>query len=626
VLGERGTMSFNHAQLQAIHHFEGACMVLAGPGSGKTTVITQRTKTLIQKYGVQPSEILVITFTKAAAMEMQERFFQLMGKEQPPVTFGTFHAVYFKILKCAYGLSAASIITEEQKIQWLKELIEQERFELEDKEELIHSMLGEISQVKGERILPKQYEAKSCSNEVFWRIYTKYQEKLKYSRKIDFDDMLVLTYELLVKRKDILENWQKKYQFILIDEFQDINRIQYDTIRLLAKPQNNLFIVGDDDQSIYQFRGSKPEIMLNFSKDYPETKEILLDWNYRSARNIVNTACQVISHNSKRFPKKIQAFRPEGEKIAVRLYQTPKEESRAILQEMDNYLKKGFSYSDIAILFRTNTDARYLAEQCLEYQIPFHMKEVIPNLFEHWMVKDLLAYIQIALGSRSRSDFLQIINRPKRYISRECLDCPEISFERLNTFYQEKDWMQKRILKLEQDITFLKDLSPYAAITYIRKGIGYEDYIKEYAQYRHIHTQELFDILDEIQESAEEYFTYQEWFAHMEQYKEELKRQEREAKDGQKRDEIEMMTLHRSKGLEYKVVFMIDAVEGIIPHQKAVMEEEIEEERRMFYVGMTRAKELLHIYAVKERYHKPVAVSRFLLETGIELEERDKIQ
>lgn len=606
--------------MQAIRHFEGACMVLAGPGSGKTTVITQRTKTLIQEYGVKPSEILVITFTKAAAREMQERFFKLMGTEQPPVAFGTFHAVYFKILKYAYGMSAANILAEEQKIQWIRELVEQERLEAEDEGELVHSIISEISQVKGERIALEYYYAKSCSDEAFRRIYLGYQEKLKRSQKLDFDDMLVLTYELLTERGDILKGWQRKYRFILIDEFQDINRIQYDTIRLLAKPEDNLFIVGDDDQSIYRFRGSKPEIMLNFAKDYPKTVEILLDWNYRSVKNIVDTACQVIAHNTKRFPKKIQASRPVGERIEIKLYPTPGEESKAILQQITKYLEQGKQYSDMAVLFRTNTDARLLVERFMEYNIPFHMKEVMPNIFEHWIARDILTYIRIAMGSRERGDFLQIINRPKRYISRECLDTVQFSFDRLETFYQEKHWMVERIRKLEEDIYFLRDLSPYAAVTYIRKGIGYDEYIEEYAKYRHINAQELYHLIDEIQESAEGYFTYEEWFAHMEAYKEELERQVQETKTAQGNNRIEMVTLHSSKGLEYEIVFIIDVVEGVIPHHKAVLEEDMEEERRMFYVGMTRAKERLHIYAIRERYHKPVVVSRFLRETGMGVE------
>lgn len=610
-------MSFNKAQTQAIRHFEGTCMVLAGPGSGKTTVITQRTKTLIQDYKVNPSEILVITFTKAAAKEMQERFFHLMGNERPPVTFGTFHAVYFKILKYAYGLSGANIITEDQKIKWLKELVEREKLEIEDEREFIRLIASEISLVKGERISLEYYYAKACSDEIFRRIYTGYQGKLRDSQKLDFDDMLVLTYELLTEREDILKGWQRKYRFILIDEFQDINRIQYDTIRLLAKPENNLFIVGDDDQSIYRFRGSKPEIMLNFPKDYPNTKEILLDWNYRSARNIVDTASQVIAHNTKRFPKKIQASRPVGEKIEIKLYQTPKEESRAILQRIRFYLEQGCQYSDMAVLFRTNTDARLLVERFMEYNIPFHMKEIMPNMFEHWIAQDILTYIRIAMGSRERGDFLQIINRPKRFISREYFDTEKVSFDRLETYYQEKRWMLERIRKLEEDINFLRELSPYAAITYIRKGIGYDEYIKEYAQSRRINAQELYHLMDEIQESAEGYRTYPEWFAHMEAYKEELERQVQEMESAQGKDRIEMVTLHSSKGLEYKIVFIIDAVEGVIPHQKAVLDDDIEEERRMFYVGMTRAKERLHIYATRERYHKPVVVSRFLLETGI---------
>ena len=280
----------------------------------------------------------------------------------------------------------------------------------------------------------------------------------------------------------------------------------------------------------------------------------------------------------------------------------------------------GYSYSDMAVLYRTNSDPRLLAERFIEFNIPFRMKDALPDLYEHWIAKNIFSYIKIAMGSRERNEFLQIINRPKRYISRECFDTSMVSFDRLETFYEDKKWMLERIDKLKEDISYLQDLSPYAAISYIRKGIGYEDYLREYAKEKHIEEKDLFFILDEIQESAEGYDMYEEWFDHIKEYKEELKRQqELKKQDG---NQVEFSTLHSSKGLEYPIVFIIDINEGIIPYHKAELLEEIEEERRMFYVGMTRAKERLHLYWVKERYNKTLQISRFLQE--IQEEKKDR--
>lgn len=611
-------MGINQAQRQAIQHKDGPAMVLAGPGSGKTLVITQRTKNLIEKYHIAPGQILVITFTKAAAIEMQQRFEKLMGKKLA-VSFGTFHSVFFKILKYAYGMNASNIVREEQRQAWMKEMLEKISIEVEEENEFISNLLGEISLVKGELMNLKEYQPKNCSLQVFSYFYQGYERKLKENRLIDFDDMLKMTYELLTAREDILQGWQKKYSYILIDEFQDICRIQYEIIRLLALPQNNLFIVGDDDQAIYQFRGAKPEIMLNFSKDYSDTVQILLNQNYRSTKSILNVSMQVIAHNTKRFEKKIKTENAQGTPVSFACFPSAREESLAIIKQIETYKEMGYSYSDMAVLYRTNTDSRLLAERFMEFNLPFRMKDALPNIYEHWICKNLFSYIKIALGCRERGEFLQIINRPKRYISRECLDTAVFSFDRLETFYEEKKWMLERIDKLKEDISYLQDLSPYAAISYIRKGIGYEDYLREYAKEKHINENDLLFTLDEIQEGAEGYAAYEEWFAHIEEYKEELKRQQEQKE--QNREQVEFSTLHSSKGLEYPIVFIIDINEGIIPYHKAELLEEIEEERRMFYVGMTRAKERLHLYWVKERYNKILEISRFLEEMKQEKKE-----
>lgn len=605
-------MAFNETQKKAIRHGTGPMLVLAGPGSGKTTVITNRVRYLTEKSGVDPSHILVITFTRAAAREMKERYEQMNPAGCSRVSFGTFHSVFFLMLKLAYRYQASNIVKEEQRIRFIQEALEGCDLDVEDEGEFINAVLSEISTVKGELLSLDHYYAKNCSEAVFKKLYQGYEERLRRSGLLDFDDMLVMCYQLLKEREDILTAWRNKYQYILIDEFQDINRIQYEIVKMLAGPRNNLFIVGDDDQSIYRFRGARPEIMLGFEKDYPEAQTLLLDTNYRSSRQIVEASGRVISHNLTRFPKKIRAARGDGRDVIIREWPGPVEENLAIASELRDYAQMGIPYESMAVLYRTNLGPRLLVEKLMEYNIPFSMRDTLPNLYDHWIAKNVLAYINAAMGDLSRANILTIINRPKRYISRDALERQTVSWEEVKSFYQDKSWMLDRIEQLEYDLMMLRNMAPAAAVNYIRKAVEYDSYIREYAQARRMKAEELLEVLDQLQESASGYKTNEEWFAHMQEYKEQLLKQSGN-RDDQKTG-VSLMTMHSAKGLEYRVVYVLDANEGITPHHKAVLQPDVEEERRMFYVAMTRAKERLHLYYVKERYHKKQEVSRFVEE------------
>ncbi len=613
-------MSFNNAQSIAISHAKGPMMVLAGPGSGKTLVITERTKRLILDQGVDPAHILVITFTKAAAKEMKERFYRLMGERRYPVTFGTFHAVFFQILKHAYGFHSGNIIREEQKMALMREIIARMHLEYEDENEFIGDLLGEISLVKNTGIPLAHYYPKNCAKEVFEKIYQAYDGQMKQKRLIDFDDMLVYCSELFGQRKDILSAWQQKFQYILIDEFQDINKIQFDIVKMLAKPEDNLFVVGDDDQSIYRFRGAKPELMLGFEKPYPKAKQVLLDVNYRSCAPVVEASLKLISHNAQRFEKKIQAYQaaPNGSErqnlVQYHLWESQQEEGKAIIQQILKDCKNGYSYSDCAVLFRTNTQPRLFMSLLMAYNIPFCAKDNIPNIYEHWIARDILTYIRLAQGSRSRRDILQVMNRPRRYISRESLEGDAIAFDAWADYFYGKGqpWLAERIEELEGDLRVLGKMSPFAAINYIRMGIGYEEFLKEYAQYRRINADSLADVLDELQDGSRAYKTYEEWFAHMKAYTEGLKKQKKQQE--QLADCISLATLHSAKGLEYPIVHILDVNEGIMPYKKAILDTDLQEERRMFYVGITRAKERLSIHTVKKYNGKEIDISRFVAE------------
>lgn len=601
-------MQVSNAQHQAITHGAGPAIVLAGPGSGKTLVITQRVRYLIEAYHVRPQEILVITFTKAAAQEMQSRFQAL--SRQRGVTFGTFHAVFFHILKYAYHYSAANILTEEKKYQILQRLLSESGLHFEDEKETLSEIASEISVVKNEQIPLEHYYSKSCPEEVFRGFYRKYEEMHRREGLLDFDDMMTMTYELLTQRVDILAAWQRHYRYILVDEFQDINLLQYAILRLLADPERNLFIVGDDDQSIYRFRGAKPEIMLNFPKDYPDAKQIVLDRNFRSVASVIRAAQLVIRENTKRFAKRAVHVRKGQGQIDIREFSGQEHESLYLIKKVQESLAGGIPPNEIAVLYRTNQGARPYAERLMEFNIPFEMRDALPNIYEHWIAKDLFAYLHLARERLDRAEFLQVMNRPKRYIARDAIDAKVISLETLRTYYEDKDWMLDRIDRLELDLRMLKDMAPYAAVNYIRYGMNYEEYLQEYAKARRMKPEELTDILDEIQDGCRPFKTVEAWYEHLTAYKERLL--EQRGKKERDPDAITLATLHSAKGLEFQEVFLVDVNEGTIPHRKASMEADLEEERRLFYVGMTRAKDRLHLFYVRERYGKRVDPSVFL--------------
>lgn len=608
-------MSLNHAQTEAVAHNKGPCMVLAGPGSGKTLTIAKRIEYLIMKHKVRPEEILVITFTKYAAWEMKNRTRSICGPSSYAVTFGTFHGIYYGILKWAYRLNQSNLLSDEEKYRILREILpgidwDQEP-EADEEKDYLQELAIEIGNVKNNCMDIEEYEPVKYTTEKFRKLYRTYEETKKKYRKIDFEDMLIQCRDLFMKRPDILKKWQEKFQYILVDEFQDVNQAQYDVVRMLAAPQDNLFVVGDDDQSVYGFRGAKPGIMMEFMKDYPKARRILLDVNYRSSGYIVKGALRVIGNNKIRFEKKIEAFRKPDETVHVQEVKDPVQEAEYVLERIREYREKGVAYTEMAVLYRTNVDARAMSELMTEYQIPFVMKEHLNNIYEHFIALDMISYLRLSQGEYDRKYFLQIANRPNRYLTRESMKTGNVSYESLRRYYRDKDWMVDRIDQLEWDMKMICDKTPYAAIQYIRKRMGYDEFLKEYAAYRKIPSEDLFAVLEEIWQNSKGYGTIKEWFEHIESYGKMLKEQNK--KNGEK-EGVNLMTMHAAKGLEFDTVFVIEANEGSCPYKKATADEEIEEERRLFYVAMTRAKRKLVISYVKEKNGKDLLPSRFVSE------------
>lgn len=613
-------MKLNRGQDEAIKHGNGPCMVLAPPGSGKTLIVTERTRYLIEESGVRPDQILVITFTRYAAREMKERFERLTAEKNYPVTFGTFHSIFYGILKCAYGIGANNLMSEKESSVLLQEVLDQTDIEstpeVEDEEELVRELLREVGMVKNGLCHLKDFHSKYLTQDEFAEVFRSYEHQKKELKKFDFDDMLVQCYALFRKKPEILQGWQKRFQYILIDEFQDINRVQYEVIRMLAAPRYNLFVVGDDDQSIYGFRGAKPELMLYMKQEFPSLRTISLTVNYRSTEFITGAAARVILHNDTRFYKRVQSFRGRGQNVHVQEVLDEQEEAQYVTEEIQKKLDQGIKPGEIAVLFRAAVQARMISEILSEHRIPFEMRDYVTNFYRHFIVKDIMAYLQLAAGKRDRSLFLTICNRPLRYLARNSMENRQVNFEDLRKFYCDKDWMLDIIDQFDVDVRMMKNMAPYAAIQYIRKKIGYDDFLKEYAEKHQISWKQLMDVMAELEERSKNFKSYDEWEIHIAKYTQELEEQQAKARKikGERENKVQLMTIHSAKGLEFEDVFVIHANEGEIPHQKAEKKDEIEEERRLFYVALTRAKNNLCISYITQKNGNSIKPSRFVEE------------
>ena len=619
--------SVNKAQYRAITHGAGAMLVLAGPGSGKTFVVTQRIKYLIEQHHVKPEDILVITFTKAAAEEMQERFAKLSAGKCNLVYFGTFHSVFFQILRHTYRFTAQNIIRENDKYRLLSQIIRElpdeilGQAQLDYSTETLQNLLSEISTVKNNGVTPQEVRSATVPQAVFERIFQMYKQEMNRNKLIDFDDMVLLCRNLLAERPDTLKLWQQRFQYILVDEFQDICPLQYEVVRMLAKPQDNLFIVGDDDQSIYGFRGSKPEIMLNFTKEYPKAEQVLLDVNYRSRQGIVDTAARLIAHNKMRFDKAVRAQNRQNDGVKIYSFQSKSKQAESIALLIKQYIAlPDTKYSDIAILYRTNNHTIYTADRLMREGIPFTMKEKPKNIYESPVAKDIIAYMRYALYETNQEDFLRIMNKPVRYIKRSTVPRGAFKMRELIDKDHATGYVVQNILEFYDELHFIKSLNPFSAVNFIRKGVGngtgYDAYLKKQAAEKGKDVSEEFEELEELMRLSREFETIELWLEHIENYDAilyEIAQQEKRLKK-MNTDAVSMVTMHASKGLEWDVVILPDVNEGVIPHKKAVTDAELEEERRMFYVAMTRAKQHLFIFYIQEKEAGNLLPSRFLRE------------
>lgn len=610
----------NENQQKAVEHLKGSMIVLAGPGSGKTTVVVHRIKNLIENHHVPASKILVITFTKAAATEMEKRFQKMNLWINGKVNFGTFHSLFFRILRSFYNYTIEQIISEEEKWFALKNIVREQTFEMDDEEDYITSFLTELSVMKNELIDIGKYQPKNFPKNEFFYLAKGYEAYKQRLQKIDFDDMLTQCYELLSTNPLVLKKWQGHFAYIMVDEFQDINYAQYACVKLLAETHNNLFVVGDDDQSIYHFRGARPDFLLNFSKQFENTKTVILNTNYRSTEIIIRLGEKIISKNQNRFSKNMIGTGKNGIPTTFFVEKDINEESERIARKIQILFKKGISYGKMAVIFRTNMQANSYTRIFMNLGIPYYLKDSVMNIYEHWIVKDILAYLWLTQDEWDNISFSRIINKPKRYMSKvTLLEIAKEGGSFLETTCKSPlltPWQIGYIADLKQHLLQIKKRKPYEAIQYIRTVVAYDDYLKEYANFRKINSPTLKEIADEITQTAKDMQTIEEYTAKIQELSEKIK-QSNKKRVSPSENAVTLSTMHSAKGLEFDAVFIPTIVEGLVPHERSKTPEEIEEERRLFYVAVTRAKDYLCISEVKTRYEKETKQSLFLQELGL---------
>lgn len=605
--------AFNEGQLEAIHGLEGEWIVISCPGSGKTTVIIERAHQMVLA-GKNPRKILIVTFTKEAATEMERRYIDTYGADG--ITFGTIHAICFRVIGEAYGYRRENIITELAKWKYFHEklLHKEEQNKLD---EMIKSVIADISLIKNSEADYQTYKPERCKKDLFQELYEQYEADKRKHRMIDFDDMLLLCREAFRKYPEILDKWQNMYDYIMIDEYQDTNGVQNDIFCMMAARKRNLFVVGDDDQSIYKFRAADSRIMLDFAKKHPASRQVNLSVNYRSEPQIIEAASKLIAQNQIRFPKQFLGHKTGKGEVHYTQYKNLSEQADAILALVEQYHKLGIPYEEMAILFRNNVQNRVPASRTLRTEIPFYTTEPVRDIHTEFIFTDIMAYYRLAEGIGMRGDMMRIINHPSRYLKQD-LFRNFVNFEESAMYECAENIIAKRsrenaidkIGELSVALQRMRGTSPEEFMAYFAGPLfGYKSWLYEYAEWRERDPQEFLDILNLLQEEASHFKSMSEWFRYAEDYAQIIKEQ------NQKKEHkgICLSTFHSAKGLEWDVVFLIDANEEITPYKKAVKSGDIEEERRLFYVAVTRARKFLHVSYIGIGKN-PTNISRFVSE------------
>jgi DNA helicase-2/ATP-dependent DNA helicase PcrA len=592
----------NDKQKEAVMHIDGPCLVLAGAGSGKTKVLTERIVNLINN-GVSPYNILAITFTNKAAREMRERVYNSIEEEANKIFIGTFHSLGLKIVRENAGVIGYSnnvtILDRDDVNTLIKRFMKE--LNLDTEHYPVKSILNKISFAKNEGLSPEEFDkfAKAPLDMAACKVYKMYESALKRSNSVDFDDLLILPLRIFKKDKSVLEKYQEHFKYILVDEYQDTNMVQYDMCKLLASKYRNLFVVGDMDQSIYSFRFANYMNVINFEKDNKDAKVIVLDENYRSTNNILNAANDVIKNNKERKEKNLWSSKGDGDKIKYIRCDNEQEEASTVVRLTKELLDKGEKPSEIAVLYRTNGQSRVFEEAFLKENIPF---KIVGSYFfyNRKEIKDLISYMHLIYNNNDDASLERVINVPRRGIGSKTI-------ERLRSEASISDKSMFEVVNSGKELGFknlITDLTNESKNTDL---VGLVDVIldktgirKELEEKNDLESEIRLENLNEFKSIA---LAFQEkGIFSLEEFLENIslvsdKNEYKEVDDG-----INLMTLHSAKGLEFNDVFLVGMEEGIFPHNRSFeSESELEEERRLCYVGITRAKEHLWLMNAKKR-------------------------
>lgn len=596
------TQLLNKEQQQAVNHIDGPMLVLAGAGSGKTKVLTNRISNLIQN-GVSPFNILAITFTNKAAKEMKDRELSLIGPLAHNIQISTFHSLGLKILKENYSLLGYeknfTIIDSDDALTIIKKLMKELNMNKENYNP--REIRSKISSAKNAMMSVDAFAKVEFDHKIV-ELYKHYQQKLKTGNSVDFDDLLILPIKLFKTYPNILDNYQERYKYILIDEYQDTNDAQYTFSKLLAAKYRNIFVVGDNDQAIYAFRGANYKNILNFEKDYPEAKTILLEENYRSTKTILNAANSVIKNNKERKDKNLWSNNDEGSKIKYKIVTNEKEEAITIVGQIKELLAKGIKEEDIAILYRTNAQSRVLEEEMLKKNIKYRVVGSF-YFYNRKEIKDLLCYLRLISNHKDDVSLLRIINTPKRGIGEKTIDnLTSLAVEKGTSIYEAIESGKEKDFKdlIEELTTAMNSITLTELIDLILEKSGIK---KELTSSRLLEDEIRLENLNEFKGVTK---SYEEEYgsATLEDFLNEISlvSDMTEHQDGSNR--VSLMTIHSVKGLEYDYVFLVGMEEGIFPHYNAINDgsnSAIEEERRLCYVAITRAKKELYITSAETR-------------------------
>lgn len=616
-------MNFNKQQLRAIRHKNGPALVLAVPGAGKTTVLIHRTYNLIKKHNINSLKILSITFSKSSAKDMKNRFNNIFAElHNTPVKFSTIHSFSYTILReYAYKNNIKYNLIESPKHpQYKNKLLKEIYLDINREyitEEKLEGLINIIGYVKNMMFDINDFVQ---NNKVDIRnlkeIYNAYEKYKTKNFLIDFDDMLTYTLNILNKDKYLLTKYRNKYDYIQVDEGQDTSKIQMEIIKTLAFPKNNLFIVADDDQSIYGFRGACPDDMLNFQKIYPNAKIFYMEENFRSSNNIVNVCNNFIKQNTLRYNKEL--FTKNRNIRPIQIVRT-----ETIIDEYEYLVRTFKKYGDLsntAILYRNNISSLGLIEYLERNSIPFYIRDIKISLFNHWIVKDILAFLNVAYNDTNIFEFEKIYYKTKGYIYKKYINWIKtlsynISvFDRLLQYPGLREDYKERISELKIDFKRLSKLKPYEAISFIEKDLKYEKYLKENSIKFGYTYDSLKTILFDLKLIAKNTSNIEKFLERL-KYLDYISYKSKNKKNG-----VTLSTIHSAKGLEFKKVYIIDLIDGDFPTSNSIETFEngqvdlLEEERRLFYVGMTRAKEVLDLITTEYKNEKKVDDSRFLME------------